>query len=107
GVRNQRLFRLRRGEPLAALVGPLPDRKRSWPWQQVLPIMAGFLEATDLEQTPPMARAAEIQRRWRAWQPALARLGATSVQLGTHADFLRDYEDTTLRALRTWAGTDP
>lgn len=101
-VRNQRVFRVRRTDDLSALIAPLPDPKRSWPWQSVLPIMAGFLEATDLLKATPMARAADIQRRWREWQPALARLGA-STDLGTGADFLPDYELFTLKALRTWA----
>jgi len=102
GVRNQRVFRLRRGKHLSALVGPLPDVKRSWPWQDVLPIMAGFLEATDLEQESPMARAADLQRRWREWQPRLARLGVTD-RLGVGADFVPDYQHVTLQALQTWA----
>lgn len=104
GVRNQRMFRLRRADELSALVAPLPDPKRSWPWQSVLPLMAGFLEATDLIETPPMARAADIQRRWREWQPVLARLGLIT-SLGTASDFLNDYERFTLRALLTWAET--
>jgi hypothetical protein len=105
GVRNQRVFRLRRGEQVLAVLEPLPDPSRSWPWQDVLPIMAGFMEATDLVQTPPMARAADIQRRWREWQPELARLGLTSGALGAGGDFLRDYEDFTLRALKRWSGS--
>jgi len=104
GMRNQRMFRLRRSEQATALLGPLPDPRHSAPWQRVLPVMAGFLEATDLADTPPMARAAEIQRRWRGWQPELARLGVATGHLGTGADFLRDYEDITLRALRVWGG---
>jgi len=107
GMRNQRLFRLGRGEQVAALLEPLPDPKRSRPWQDVLPIMAGFMEATDVAETPAMARAAEIQRRWREWQPALARLGVTTGHLGTGADFLRDYEDITLRVLQLWGGASP
>lgn len=106
GVRNQRVFRLRRGEQLAALVGPLPDPRHSWPWQSVLPIMAGVLEATDLAQTLPMARAADIQRRWRGWQPALVRLGFNT-HLGVAGDFLADYEQITVQALRTWAAASP
>lgn len=103
-MRNQRVFRLRRSGQVTALLEPLPDPKRSWPWQCVLPIMAGFVEATDLVETPPMARAADIQRRWREWQPTLVRLGVMTGHLGTGADYLRDYEDFTLRALRGWSG---
>lgn len=103
GARNQRMFRLP-GERVPSLLQPLPDPKRSWPWQYVLPIMAGFVEATDIAEMPSMARAAEIQRRWREWQPALVRLGIITGHLGTGGDFLRDYEDLTLRALQQWGG---
>ena len=106
GVRNQRVFRLRHTDHLSALVAPLPDPKRSWPWQSVLPLIAGFLEATDLMETPSMARAADIQRRWREWQPVLARLGLVT-HLGTAADFLIDYERFTLKALHIWAEDPP
>jgi hypothetical protein len=66
--------------------------------------MAGFLEATDASQISTMARATDIQRRWRDWQPQLARFGLVT-HLGAGDDFLRDYEEFTLRALRVWSGT--
>ena len=102
-MRNQRIFRVGRREQLSAVVEPLPDPGLSRPWHAVLPLMAGFLEATDLAETPAMARAADIQRRWREWQTALSRLGIVTAQLGAGTDYLRDYEDFTLRALRIWS----
>lgn len=106
GVLNQRVFRLIRKDELVAFVGSLPISEQSWPWRQVLPIMAGFLEATDIHQMSEMARAAEIQRRWREWQPVIARLGLITPRLATGADYLRDYETFSLRALRVWSGHD-
>jgi hypothetical protein len=104
GTRNLRVFRLGRRNDLVALVGRQPDWQRSWPWPVVLPIMVGILDASALPDMSALARAAEIRRRLRAWQPALARLGVVTGALGTGLDFLRDYEEFTLRALRTWSG---
>ena len=73
GARNLRLFRLGRRNDLVALVGPEPNWQMSWAWSIVLPIMVGILDASELPHMSPLARAAEIQRRFRAWQPALAR----------------------------------
>jgi hypothetical protein len=106
GARNQRLFRLGRRRDLVTLVGSEPDWKRSWAWPVVLPIMAGILEATDLSKTTPIARAADIQRRWREWQPQLARLGLGTGAIGTGLDFLPDYEEFTRGALRRWSGVE-
>ena len=103
GKKNQRVYRLRSKDELIAVVGATPKPVSCRPWQQVLPIMAGILEATDVSEVPPMARAADIQRRWRMWQPELSRLGLMT-HLGAGDEFLRDYEDFTLRALRTWSG---
>ena len=66
--------------------------------------MAGILEATDVVETSAIARAADVQRHWRQWQPDLIRLGVITGALGTGLDFIRDYESFTLRALRMWAG---
>ena len=104
GARNQRVFRLGRRHDLVTLVGSEPDWQRSWAWPIVLPIMAGILEAADLSETTSIARAADIRRRWREWQPQLARLGLVTGAIGTGLDFLRDYEAFTLRALRAWSG---
>lgn len=104
GARNQRVFRLGRRHDLVTLVGSEPDWQQSWAWPIVLPIMAGILEAADLSETTSMARAADIQPRWREWQPQLARLGLVTGAIGTGLDFLRDYEAFTLRALRAWSG---
>jgi hypothetical protein len=104
GARNQRVFRLGRRRDLIALVGSEPDWKRSWAWPNVLPVMAGILEAADLSDTTAMARAADVQRRWREWQPELARLGLVTGAIGTGLDFLHDYEAFTLRTLRAWSG---
>lgn len=101
---NQRVFRLSRDRELAAFVGSLPARVRDWP--VVLSIMAGILEATDASGSPDMARAADIQRRWREWQTALIRLGIITGVVGTGVDFLRDYEAFTLGAVRTWSGVE-
>jgi len=106
GVSNQRVFRLGRRDELSAFVGCEPKWERSWNWPAVLPIMTGILEATDLSENPPMARAADIQRRWREWQPDLARLGVVIGVLGTGLDFIHDYEKFTLKALRRWAGME-
>jgi hypothetical protein len=104
GARNLRVFRLGRRDDLVALVGREPTWQRSWPWPVVLPIMVGVLDASELPDMSPLARAAEIQRRFREWQPALARLGSVTGRLGTGLDFLADYEEFTLRAVRTWSG---
>ncbi|GAC1344740.1 MAG: hypothetical protein NVSMB29_18560 [Candidatus Dormibacteria bacterium] len=109
GKRNLRVFRLGRRDDLVALVGPEPNWRRSWPWPDVLPIMVGILDASELSDLPgmsPLARAAEIQRRMREWRPALARLGMVTGVLGTGLDFLRGYEGFTLQALRTWSGVE-
>ncbi len=106
GARNQRVFRLHRRAELVSLVGEEPDWQRSWMWSLVFPVMTGILEATDLSEAAPMARAADIQRRWRDWQPALARLGAVPPAFGTGPDFLNGYEAFTLSALRRWAGVE-
>jgi hypothetical protein len=106
GARNQRVFRLGRREDLVSLVGREPNWQRSWAWHVVLPIMAGILEATDLSETPSLARAAGIQRRWREWQPTFARLGIITGALRTGLDFLHDYQAITMRALRVWSGVD-
>jgi hypothetical protein len=99
---NQRVFRLRRDAELVALVGSQPTVVLDW--TTILPIMAGILEATDIVIGQPLPRAADLQRRWREWQPALVRLGIITATLGTGVDFLRDYERLTARALRAWAG---
>jgi hypothetical protein len=104
GVRNMRVFRLGRRKDLVALVGREPTWQRSWTWPVVLPIMVGIFEASEVPEMSPLARAAEIQRRFREWQPALARLGVLTDSIGTGLDFLRDYEAFTLRVLRTWSG---
>jgi hypothetical protein len=104
GARNLRVFRLGRRDDLVALVGREPNWQRSWAWPVVLPIMVGILDASELPDMSPLARAAEIQRRFREWQPALARLGVVTGALGTGLDFLREYEEFTLGALRTWSG---
>lgn len=104
GSRNQRVFRLGRREDLVSLVGSEPNWQRSLAWHVVLPIMVGILEATDLSETTSMARAADIQRRWRDWQPVLARVGIITPALGTGVDFLHDYEAFTLHALQEWSG---
>jgi len=104
GMRNQHVFRLHRREQFTDLLETLPDPEHSQPWQDILPLMAGFMEAADLAGTPSMARAAEIQRRWREWQPTLARLGAATPHPGTGGDFLRGYERITLGALERWSG---
>ena len=104
GARNQRLFRLGRRNDLVSLVGSEPDWKRSWAWPIVLPIMAGILEATDLAESTSMARAADLQRRWREWRLHFARLGLLTGAIGTGVKFLQDYEEFTLRALRAWSG---
>jgi hypothetical protein len=106
GARNQRLFTLGRRRDLVRLVGSEPDWKRSWAWPIVLPIMAGILEATDLAEATPMARAANLQGRWREWQPQLARLGLVAGAVGTGVDFLPDYEKFTRGALRRWSGVE-
>lgn len=106
GARNQRVFRLGGERDLAALVGVLPERAQNWPL--VLPIMVGFLDAAELPPMAPLARAADVRRRLRVWQPNLARLGVVTGALQTGVDFLDDYEEFTLRALRVWTGvTDP
>ncbi|HEX4754426.1 MAG TPA: hypothetical protein VH661_01575 [Candidatus Dormibacteraeota bacterium] len=107
GDRNLRVFRLGRRADLVALVGRQPNWSRSWPWPVVLPIMVSILEASELPEMAPLARAAEIQRRFREWQPALARLGSVSGTLGTGLDFLRKYEAFTMRALHRWSGVGP
>jgi hypothetical protein len=104
GARNLRVFRLGRRDDLVALVGREPNWQRSWAWPVVLPIMVGILDASDVPEMSPLARAAEIQRRLREWQPALARLGIVTGTIGTGLDFPRDYEALTLRTLRTWSG---
>ena len=104
GARNQRLLRLGRRNDLVRLVGSEPDWKRSWAWPIVLPIMAGILEATDLAESTSMARAADLQRRWREWRLHFARLGLLTGAIGTGVNFLQDYEEFTLRALRAWSG---
>lgn len=97
---NHRVFRLGRGPELIALIGPQPSLVEDW--AAVLPIAIGFLEAAEVPAMTPMARAAEMQRRFREWQPALARLGLATEALRTGRDFLREYEEFTLRALRVW-----
>lgn len=99
---NQRVFRLRNRQALEDVVGRQPAGAPDWP--TVLPIMAGILEATDVVETSAIARAADVQRHWRQWQPDLIRLGVITGALGTGLDFIRDYELFTLRALRMWAG---
>lgn len=106
GAGNHRLFRLRRREELVTLVGPEPDWTRSWPWQIVLPIMSGLLEAADASPKAPMAHAAEIQRRLRGWQPAFSRLGVIPPAAGTGAQLVRNFEEFSLRALRRWSGVE-
>ncbi len=104
GARNLRVFRLSRRDDLVALVGTEPDWRQSWPWPDVLPIMVGILDASELPDMSPLARAAEIRRRFREWQPALARLGMVTGALGIGLDFLGGYEEFTRQALGKWSG---
>ena len=104
GARNLRVFRLGRRDDLVALVGREPDWQRSWPWQRVLPIMVAILDASESAQMPPMARAAEVQRRLREWRPALAQFGIVTSTLGSGPSFLVEYERLTLNLLRRWSG---
>jgi hypothetical protein len=101
---NQRVFLLGRRDDLVRLIGAQPALVTGW--SVVFPIMAGILEATDVSETSPMARAARIQRLWRDWQPQLARLGIITNRFRPGLDFLDDFEDFTLRALRTWSGLE-
>jgi hypothetical protein len=102
GRANQHLYRLAREAELRALVGLLPARIVDW--SLVLPVMVGMLEAADLPEMPLLARASELFRRYREWQPSLARMGMTSWPTAIGEGFPSSYEDWSLVALRHWAG---
>ncbi len=103
GRANQYLYRLVREDELRALVGPLPPQPKV-DWSLALPVMVGMLEAADLPEIPPLARAAELHRQYRAWQPSLTRMGNTVWPQGAGEEFVAEYEEWSLRLLRWWAG---
>lgn len=102
GRANQYLYRLVRENELRALVGSVPEPKVDW--SLALPVMVGMLEAADLPQMPTLARATELHRQYRAWQPSLARMGNTAWPQATGEEFLAQYEEWSLRLLGRWAG---
>lgn len=99
---NQLLYRPTRIDALLNIAGPLPRIEN---WMLVWPVIAGMLELAETPETTPMARAADIQRHLRAWQPSLTRLGVVAVPPATGTDLPRTYERWSLNALRTWART--
>jgi len=102
GRAKQYLYRLVSEPELTALVGS--QASRIVDWSHVLPVMVGMLEAADLPEMPLLARAIELQRRYRTWQAPLARMGMTSWPQALGEEFPSDYEQWSLRALRSWAG---
>jgi hypothetical protein len=105
GRANQYLYRLVREDELRALVGSVPVPEVDW--SMALPVMVSMLEAAELPETPPLARAAELHRRYRTWQPPLARMGNTVWPQATGEEFNADYERWSLQLLRRWAGDAP
>ncbi len=105
GQTNQHQYRLLREDELLALVGPLPSRVVDW--VLVLPVMVGMLEAADVPELPILARASELFRRYREWQPSLARMGMTSWPQAVGEKAPAAFEGWSLTALRHWAGQEP
>ncbi len=105
GQTNQHQYRLLREHELLALVGPLPTRIVDW--VLVLPVMVGMLEAADVPEMPILARASELFRRYREWQPSLARMGMTAWPQAVGEEAPAAFEGWSLAALRHWAGQAP
>jgi hypothetical protein len=104
GRANQHLYRLVHQDELLALAGPLPARIVDW--ALVLPVMVGMMDAADLPEMRVLARASELFRRYREWQPSFARLGMTSRLQAVGEELPAAFEEWSLVALRRWAGQE-